>query len=55
MYRKKEIERKEALSKINYENAIELFLGIGIKGAENKDEINVYMDTIKRYLKLMLL
>ena len=52
MYRKKEIERKEALSKINYENAIELFLGIGIKGAENKDKINVYMDMIKRYLKL---
>ncbi|MCP4367101.1 MAG: glycerol-3-phosphate acyltransferase [Deltaproteobacteria bacterium] len=53
MYQKKIIERKEALSKINYQNAIELFLGIGIKGAENTDKINVYLDKIKRYLKLM--
>ncbi|MFC1828522.1 1-acyl-sn-glycerol-3-phosphate acyltransferase [Thermodesulfobacteriota bacterium] len=53
MYKSKEIERKEALSKINFQNAADLFAFHGIKGEANNDKIEFYSDTIQRYLSLL--
>jgi len=50
MYKRKEIERKEALSKINYKNAVTFFTKHGLAEAEeNKDQIEFYADVIRRY------
>ncbi|MBN1932141.1 MAG: 1-acyl-sn-glycerol-3-phosphate acyltransferase [Desulfobacterales bacterium] len=51
MYKRKEIERKESLSKINYENAIEFFITHNIRGSDDIEKIDFYADTIRRYLK----
>ena len=51
MYKRNEIERKEALSQINFENAANYFI-IHIKGPDKSDKINFYADTIKRYLNI---
>lgn len=53
MFKNKEIERKEALSKINFQNAADLFVFHGIKGEANIDKIDFYSDTIQRYLNLL--
>ncbi|MGB9499467.1 MAG: 1-acyl-sn-glycerol-3-phosphate acyltransferase [Dissulfuribacterales bacterium] len=50
MYKRKEIERKEALSKINYKNAVTFFTKHGLAEVEkNKDQIAFYADVIQRY------
>jgi glycerol-3-phosphate O-acyltransferase len=49
MYKKKEIERKEALSVINYSNGIDFFTTNGVKGSDNKDRIEFYSDAIQKY------
>ena len=53
MYKRKEIERKEALSKVSYQNAVEFFTSKGIKGSEDSDKIEYYADAIQKALKLM--
>jgi glycerol-3-phosphate O-acyltransferase len=50
MYKNREIERKEALSKINFQNAADFFTFHGVKGSDNKEKIEFYYDTIRRYL-----
>lgn len=50
MYKNKEIERSEALSKINYGNAITFFTAQGIKGAEDAEKITSYATEIQDYL-----
>ncbi len=50
MYKKKEIERMESLSVINYNNGIEFFAYNGVKGADNSEKILFYADAIHRYL-----
>ncbi len=50
MYKQKEIERKEALSKVTYQNAIDFFNSRKIKGSEDHVEIEVFDHAIKRYL-----
>ena len=50
LYKQEEIERKEALSQINYENGLTFFNFKGIKGAENKEEIEFYIGDMKKYL-----
>ena len=51
MYKRKEVERKEALSKVNYQNAVDLFTSKGIKGTEDTEKIKVYAGAIQNALK----
>jgi glycerol-3-phosphate O-acyltransferase len=51
MYKRKEIERKEALSKVSYQNAVELFSSRGIKGTEDTEKIKIYAGAIQDALK----
>ena len=51
MFKRKEIERKEALSKVSYQNAIDLFTGKGIKGTEDTEKIKIYAGAIQNALK----
>ena len=51
MYKRKEVERKEALSKVSYQNAVDLFTYRGIKGAEDKEKIEFYADVLQKALK----
>ena len=51
MYKRKEVERKEALSKVSYQNAVDLFAGQGIKGTEDTEKIKIYAGAIQRALK----
>ena len=50
MYKRKEIERKEALNKVSYQNAVDFFISRGVKGSDNTDKIDFYAQVIKRYL-----
>lgn len=50
MYKKKEIERMESLSVINYTNGIEFFAYNGVKSSDNNEKILFYADAIHRYL-----
>lgn len=49
MYKQKEIERKESISRINYSNGIEFFTTNGVKGSEDKEKIEYYTNEIQRY------
>ena len=53
MYRNNEIELKEALSKINYKNAVDFFIAHGIKGAEDTEQIKFYTEKIKKCLNYL--
>jgi glycerol-3-phosphate O-acyltransferase len=53
MYKNKEIERKEALSIVNYTNGIDFFTTNGVKGSDNKDRIEFYADAIQKYLNYL--
>ncbi len=54
MYKRKEIERKEALSKVNYQNAVELFTSKGIKGSDDTEKIEFYANALQKALKHLL-
>jgi len=49
MYKQKEIERKEALSSVNYSNGVEFFNYNGVKGSDDSEKILFYADTIHKY------
>jgi glycerol-3-phosphate O-acyltransferase len=53
MYKRKEIERKESLSKINFANAVDFFNSHGVRGAEDTEQIEFYIDTIQNYLRIL--
>lgn len=53
MYKKKEVEMKEALSKVNYTNAVDFFMDQGIKGSEDSERIDFYAHTIQKYLNYL--
>jgi glycerol-3-phosphate O-acyltransferase len=53
MYKRKEIERKEALSKINFQNAVDYFVSHGVKSSDDHDKIKLYDDTIKKYMSYL--
>ncbi len=53
MYKRNEIELKEALSKVNYDNAVGYFMSSGVKGIENTEKIEFYADEIQKYLKCL--
>ncbi len=53
MYKKKEIERIEALSKINFKNAIDFYHKNGITSSEDTAKIEFYTNKINSYLNLL--
>jgi glycerol-3-phosphate O-acyltransferase len=53
MYKKKELERKEALSVINYRNGVEFFITNGVKGSDDNEKILFYADAIHKYLNCL--
>ncbi|MDP2646136.1 MAG: 1-acyl-sn-glycerol-3-phosphate acyltransferase [Desulfobacterales bacterium] len=50
MLKRKEIEREEALSKVNYENAVEFFTSHRIKGSDDNEGIESYTEALKKYM-----
>jgi len=54
MYKRRLIERPEALSKIYYMNALDYFSSQGIKSAEDTETIEYYSEKIQRYLNLLM-
>ena len=50
MYKRKEIDRKEALSKVSYQNAVELFTSKRIKGPDDTEKIEVYAHALQKAL-----
>ncbi len=53
MYKRKEIERKEALSKVTYQNAIEMFSSRKIKGSDDTEKIEPYAVAMQNALKYL--
>jgi glycerol-3-phosphate O-acyltransferase len=53
MYKRREIDLKEALSKVNYSNAVDYFLYRGVRGSENQQEIEHYRDALERYRAIL--
>jgi len=53
-YRAKEIERREALSSVNYENGLAFFNFKGIRGKEDREGLDFYSEVIKRYLRCFM-
>jgi glycerol-3-phosphate O-acyltransferase len=53
MFKRNEIERKEALSVVSYENADAFFTKAGIKGSEDQEKLVVYDRAIAEYLSLL--
>ncbi|MBU0545238.1 MAG: 1-acyl-sn-glycerol-3-phosphate acyltransferase [Proteobacteria bacterium] len=53
MYKNREIERIEALSKVYYSNAIDFFTNKGIKNSEETDKLNFYENAIQKYLSFL--
>jgi glycerol-3-phosphate O-acyltransferase len=50
LYKQREIERSEALSRVNYENGLTFFNFKGIRGAEDEEGIEFYAKVIQKYL-----
>ena len=50
MYKHNDITRKEALSKVTYRNAIDFFGSKGVRGAEDKEKMQPYIQLINDYL-----
>ena len=53
MYKRKEIERKEALSKVTYQNAIEMFSSRGIRGSDDTEKIEEYAVALQHALNYL--
>ncbi len=54
MYKRKEVERKEALSKINYKNAVLFFTSHGVTEPEkDADQIEFYSEIIEKYRRFL--
>jgi glycerol-3-phosphate O-acyltransferase len=51
MYKRKEVDRKEALSKVSYQNAVEFFASKGIKGSDDTEKIKVYEAALQKALR----
>ena len=50
MFKRKEIDRKEALSRVSYQNAVEFFTSKGIKGSDDTEKIQLYAEAIQKAL-----
>lgn len=54
LYKQREIERREALSRINYENGLTFFNFKGIRGSEDQQGIEFYSQVIRKYLSCFI-
>ena len=50
MYKRRQIDRPEALSRVNYQNAVDLFIATGIKSADDTEKIEEMTAAIQRAL-----
>lgn len=50
LYKQRELERREALSQVNYENGLTFFNFKGIRGSEDEEGIEFYTQVIQKYL-----
>jgi len=55
LYKRREIERREALSQVNYENGLTFFNFKGIRGAEDDEKIEFYTQIIRKYMSCFVL
>lgn len=53
MYKQKEIDRIESLSKISFKNAITFFDSVGLNGTENTEKIDFYINRITNHINLL--
>jgi glycerol-3-phosphate O-acyltransferase len=53
MYKHKEIEQRESLSKINYINAEKFFTANGIKTSDDMEKIDYFSDLIQKHLSCL--
>ncbi len=53
MYKRHEIDLPEALSRVSFQNAIDFFTSKGIKGSDNSDKIEFYVEAIRKSLKAL--
>jgi glycerol-3-phosphate O-acyltransferase len=53
MHKTKEIEHREALSKVTYDNAVEFFTSRGVQGAEDREAIGTFAAAIERALRCL--
>ena len=53
MYKKEEIDRKEALNEVNYRNAVKYFNSQGITSSGNSEKIDYFTDRLQRFLSLL--
>jgi glycerol-3-phosphate O-acyltransferase len=53
MYKGKEIDRREALSKVYFQNAMDIFNSFGIKGADDKAALEPFIERFQSYLRVM--
>jgi glycerol-3-phosphate O-acyltransferase len=53
MYKREEISLPEALSKVNYENAVNYFIAHNVKGSSSTKTIKHYDQSIRRFLGLL--
>ncbi|MBN1840923.1 MAG: 1-acyl-sn-glycerol-3-phosphate acyltransferase [Deltaproteobacteria bacterium] len=54
LYKQQEVERREALSHINYENGLTFFNFKGIRGNEDQQGIEFYSQVIRKYLNCFM-
>jgi glycerol-3-phosphate O-acyltransferase len=54
LYKQREVERREALSHINYENGLTFFNFKGIRGNEDQEGIEFYSQVIRKYLNCFM-
>ncbi len=53
MYKNREIERKEALSRMNYTNAVDVFLSNGFKNPDKQEKLEIYAGEIQQFLNVL--
>ena len=53
LYKRQEVVRKEALSKINFLNAMDFYLKSGIKKEEKGEALNATVEAIRTYIKYL--
>jgi glycerol-3-phosphate O-acyltransferase len=54
LYKRGEIDRREALSQVNYENGLTFFNFKGIRGKEDQQGIDFYSQVIQKYLNVFM-
>lgn len=53
MYKRKEIGCREAVSRINFKNAIKYYTAHGVHGSDDAEKIDYYVNTLKDYMKYL--